>query len=78
MTNHADADVLRAFNRAADDILEAISAPDEGVRDALNLLVNAGMHYLDNPDSDLNDAIVASYVIDDDGRGPLDWIKDNT
>lgn len=54
-----------ALNRAADDVLEAIDAPDEGKRDVANLVVNAAMHYLDKPEASLADAIVAEYGVED-------------
>lgn len=78
MSSYGDREVERAFNRAADDILSAVGAPDQGVRDALNLLVNAGIHYLSYPADDLDDAILAAYSLESGEEGPLDWIKDNT
>jgi hypothetical protein len=50
-----------AANRAANEILEAIDAPEEGVRDALNLQVNATAYFLEHPDATLADAITANY-----------------
>jgi hypothetical protein len=50
-----------AANRAANEILEAIKAPDEGVRDAINLVVNATAYFLEHPDATLTDAIRANY-----------------
>lgn len=55
------ATVTAALNRAADDILDAINADDTGVRDALNLLVNAGLYFLHTPGADLGEAIEANY-----------------
>jgi hypothetical protein len=64
--------VSRALNSACDEIIAAGDLPDEGMRDALNLLVNAGMHYLDHPGDSLSDVIAANY---DDSEGtPLEWI----
>lgn len=63
-----------ALNRACDEIIEAVDAPDEGLRDALNLLVNAGCHYLDHPQDVLPDVIGACYQLGPDEEGPLNWI----
>lgn len=54
-------DVAAALNRACDDIIEAAALPDAGVRDALNLLVNAGLAYLDGSAADLAGVTEASY-----------------
>lgn len=58
-----------AANRAANDVLEAIDAPDEGVRDAINLVVNATLTYLEHPDATLQEAIGANYQLDGDDEG---------
>lgn len=68
-------DVIDALNRAGDDIIEAIDPPAEGKRDVVNLLVNAGTHYLAHPQATLREAIVASY----DGEDPaevIEWCKE--
>lgn len=70
--------ITTAFNRAADEILEATGAPDTGIRDAVNLVVNAGVTYLASPEASLQDAIDACYDLDEDEDGPLDWIADGT
>jgi len=49
------------LSRAADMVLDAIDAPDTGVRDAINLVVNVAGHLLEHPDASLEDAIAASY-----------------
>lgn len=49
-----------ALSRAADDVIEAIDAPEEGKRDVANLIVNATAHYLDNPWATLQEAIEAA------------------
>lgn len=69
---HTTEDVLAAVNRAADDILEAIDAGDEGVRDALNLMVNATMAYLTGEADDLKKVVETGYSADLDTV--LGWI----
>jgi hypothetical protein len=55
-------DRLRAaFTRAADEIIVECDLPDEGMVDALNLLVNAGLHYFNNPNATLYAALEANY-----------------
>lgn len=71
-TTHTHNDVTVALNRAAEDILAAINAPDEGVRDAINAIVNVAAHYLDWPNDTLQEALDASYG--DDSVNVLDWI----
>lgn len=51
-----------AFNRAAEDVLRVAGQEDQRLVDAVNLVVNAGLHYVEHPDSDLDDAIEASYA----------------
>lgn len=63
--------VAQAFNQAADDVLTAAD-DDERLRDAVNLVVNAGMHYLDNPQASLEEAIEDNY--DEDTHTVLSWI----
>jgi hypothetical protein len=47
-----DADAIAsALNHAADDLLDVTDADDEGLVDAVNLLVNAVPHYLNADDS---------------------------
>lgn len=46
MADYNTDQIAAALNKAADDILEAVDADDEGLRDALNLVVNATMDYL--------------------------------
>ena len=53
--------VVDALNAAADDILDAVDAGDEGLRDGLNLMVNATIAYLRGDASDLDDVAEASY-----------------
>lgn len=61
-----------ALNAACDDISDAAELPDEGVIDALNLLINATVHYLESPDGrSLERAVEASY-----DRASLDDITD--
>ena len=48
----------------------AVYAPEGGLRDATDLLVNAGMQLRRAPDATLDHA----YQIDEGADGPLDWI----
>lgn len=51
-----------AFNRAADEVLEiARDDGDELLRDAINLVVNAGLHFLEHPEASLEDAASENY-----------------
>jgi hypothetical protein len=76
---YTEAQIGQTLNSAADDVLEAIDAPDEGVRDAINLVVNVAMHYLEHPEpSDahsVQSAIDASYELDNSGDGPIEWAQ---
>lgn len=53
--------IAAALNRAVEDIADAASLPDEGTIDALNLLVNAAVHYLEHPNDGLAEVVEASY-----------------
>lgn len=57
----SDEQVSAALNSAADDILAALDAGDHGVRDVVNLLVNAAAHYLQRPGDDLQHVVAANY-----------------
>lgn len=50
-----------ALNQAADDVLGVAGREDDRLVDAVNLVVNAGLHYVEHPGDDLDDAIEASY-----------------
>lgn len=67
-------DVIVALNRAGDDILEAIGEPETGKRDVVNLLVNAGTHYLEHPKATLGEAIDASYG--EDAGEVIGWCEE--
>lgn len=67
-------EILKALNRAADDICEAADLPDSGTRDALNLLVNAASTYLKDPDTSLAQAAEDCY--DTPLSEILGWITD--
>jgi hypothetical protein len=56
--------VADALNQAADDILDAVDAGDEGLRDALNLMVNATVAYLVGEERTLRDVVDSSYEAD--------------
>ena len=54
-----------ALNRAADEVFAlARYDGDELLRDAVNLVVNAGLHFMEHPDASVQDAVRANY---DDG-----------
>ncbi|GAA4470918.1 hypothetical protein [Phytohabitans houttuyneae] len=54
-------DVADGLNQAADDIFDAVNAGDSGLRDALNLMVNATMAYLRGQADDLRQVVEANY-----------------
>jgi hypothetical protein len=70
---YMDEQVSEAYNKAADEVLEAIDAPDEGVRDAINLIVNAGAFFLKQPDGQLTEAIEDAYQ--EDAETVLGWAR---
>ncbi|HVQ18708.1 MAG TPA: hypothetical protein VMT27_06690 [Actinomycetes bacterium] len=70
---HTDTEVSAALNKAADDILEAVDAGDEGLPDALNLLVNATAAYLSGKADDLTQVAALNY--DADLSSILSWIR---
>ena len=65
--------VADAVNHAADDILEAVVAGDEGLRDAMNLIVNATLGYLTGEAQNLQDVVEQGY--DADSPTVLSWIE---
>ncbi|GAA1673580.1 hypothetical protein [Fodinicola feengrottensis] len=69
---HPVEEIVRALNRAADDILDAVNAPGTGLRDGLNLMVNATADYLRNQSSDLRSVIKDNY--DASYKTVLGWI----
>lgn len=73
MSSYTYDQVSSAFNRAADEIIEAIDAGDEGKRDVVNAVINVGMHYLKHPGEDLENALGASYG--SDPSEVLDWCR---
>lgn len=62
-----------ALNQAADDILDATEAEDEGLRDALNLMVNAVGCYLMDEAHDLETVAALNY--DAELSSILSWIR---
>lgn len=72
-TMFTEQQVAEALNHAADDILDAVDAGDEGLRDGLNLLVNAAIAYLTGQAQDLHDVVERNY--DDDSEEVLSWIE---
>jgi hypothetical protein len=67
------ADVELVLNRAADDVLDAVRAPDEGVRDVVNLVVNVALTRLDVPDAELE--LVAQRCYSEPLATVLDWCE---
>jgi len=65
--------VLDALNEAANDILHAVHAGDEGLRDGINLMINATIAYLCGEADDLHDVVDVSY--DEDYDTVLGWIE---
>jgi hypothetical protein len=65
--------VLNALNQAVDDILAAVHAGDEGLRDAMNLMVNATVAYRRGTAQDLQEAVEHSYGAD--YQTVLGWIE---
>ena len=72
-SSFSSAEVSTAFNHAADEVLEAIAAPESGVRDAINLVVNAAAYYLEHPQAALAEVIAANYDLGEGADGPLEW-----
>jgi len=66
--------VTAAANRAADDILDAVDAAGTGVRDALNLQVNATLGYLTGQAQDLSEVVDQGYDATYDEV--LSWIRE--
>lgn len=72
-TDRAQQQISTALNRAADEVLQiARDDGDELLRDAINLVVNAGLHFIENPDASLHEAIAANY---DDPDEVLDQLQ---
>ncbi|MDT5024259.1 MAG: hypothetical protein QOE61_685 [Micromonosporaceae bacterium] len=65
--------VTDAVNRAAADFLDAVDAGDEGLRDAMNRMVNATVAYLTGQAQDLTAVIQQGY--DADYPTVLTWIE---
>jgi hypothetical protein len=68
--------VLDALNSAADDILDAVDAGDSGLRDGINLMVNAAIAYLRGDADDLDSVADKSYS--EPLCTILDWIREAT
>ncbi|MFD2024161.1 hypothetical protein [Promicromonospora aerolata] len=65
--------ISAALNRAADKVC-ALAPQDERLGDAINLVVNAGLHLLKFPDADLEAVVEANYSEDVDTV--LGWVRD--
>jgi hypothetical protein len=66
-------EVSDALNQAADDILDAVDAGDEGLRDGLNLMVNATLSYLAGEADNLQDVVESNYG--DEYDTVLGWVE---
>jgi hypothetical protein len=66
-------EISAALNKAADDIIEATEAEDEGLRDALNLMVNAAGAYLWDGAKNLEEVAEKNYDADLDSI--VGWIQ---
>lgn len=54
--------IRELLNAAADEVIAAADLPDTGTQDAINLVVNAALHYLFvNPSAPLNEVVEQSY-----------------
>jgi hypothetical protein len=71
---YSEEDVSAAVNQAADDILDAVDAGDAGLRDGVNLLVNATVSYVTGKARDLSEVVEQSYEADYDEV--LSWIRE--
>lgn len=69
-----ETEVSDALHKACQDIIEAAQLPETGTRDALNLLINATLVRLREPDQTLEDVAVQSYA--EPLSTILDWITD--
>jgi hypothetical protein len=68
--------ILDALNTAADDVLDAVDAGDSGLRDGINLMVNAAIAYLRGDADDLRTVAGNSYG--EPLCTILDWIREAT
>jgi hypothetical protein len=73
---YTEEQITEALSQAADDILDAVEAGDEGIRDALNLIVNAATAYLTGQAFDLSAVIEHNY--DADYLTVLSWIEQSS
>jgi hypothetical protein len=68
-------EVADLINNAASDVDEFADLPDEGARDALNLLVNVAVTRAQNPDKDLSVEDVIGTNYDADPESVKGWIE---
>lgn len=66
-------DVSAALNQAAEDVTD-LHPDGEHVRDSVNLVVNAALHYLEHPHDDLTAAIETNY--DESVEEVTGWVSD--
>ena len=63
-TMFTEQQVADAVNHAADDILDTVEAGDDGLRDAMNLIVNATLAYLTGQAQNLQHVVEQGYEAD--------------
>lgn len=74
MTSFSTDQITTALNRAADEVLDvARDDGDEFLRDAINLVVNAGLHFLEHPDASIEHVVRENY--DDFAEELLDSLR---
>jgi hypothetical protein len=66
--------VHKALAQAANNILDAVNAGDEGLPDAINLMVNAALSYLVGEAEDLPGVVDANYS--DDYETVIGWVEE--
>ncbi|WP_394941139.1 hypothetical protein [Psychromicrobium sp. YIM B11713] len=65
MSSFSTDQITTALNRAADEVLNVVHDDgDEFLSDAINFVVNAGLHFLERPDASIEDVVHENY--DDD------------
>ncbi len=64
--------ILDAVNEAANDILDAVHAGDEGLRDGINLMVNTSIAHLCGQARDLEGVVQSNYG--EDYQTVLGWV----
>ena len=74
-TTYRSRAVQNAVYRARDEILAVLDCPEESsIPDALNLMADAALVYLDCPNAELRD-VVALCVDDGDYEETIEWFR---